>query len=119
MATKRRRKSADPAAKPPTEQPAPVRAYIPPKDPWQPPEYDVAECMAIKALAEARATPEQQRIAFRWILEGAANYHDIDFRPGGLDGERASAFNSGRRFVGAQIMKLRHLNPAMITRRSE
>lgn len=115
----RRRKPAGEAARPPSEQPAPQRVYLPPKDPWIPAEYDVAEVMAVKALAEARATPEQQRIAFRWILEAAANYHDIDFRPGGLDGERASAFNSGRRFVGAQIMKLRHLNPAMITRRSE
>lgn len=99
------------------EQPRGPRVYIPPREPYHPAEYDDAEVQAIKALCEGRATSEQQRMGMRWIIEAAANYHDIDFRPGGLEGERASAFNSGRRFVGAQIHKLRTLNLAMLPRR--
>lgn len=87
--------------------------------PWHPAPYDPdgADTMAIKALAAGKANDGQQKRALDWILYSVCGLSDLSFRPGGSDGERATAFAEGKRFVGLQIAK--HLygpNPASAIR---
>lgn len=81
-------------------------------DPWLPPLYTDRDAGSIQALARGDATPEQQAHALRYIVETIAACYDTSFRPGGQEGERATAFAEGRRFVGSQIVKLTKLNLA-------
>lgn len=73
---------------------------------YKPARYENHEAFAIKALAAGEATPEQQRTALSWIVQGAAGLDDLAWFPGGLEGDRATSFAAGRRFVGSQIYKL-------------
>lgn len=78
------------------------------KAPFQiaPPDYhenDFAAVRAIQAVAAGKASEVQQQLAMRWIIERACMYYDLGFSP---ESERLSAFAEGRRFVGAQIVKL-------------
>jgi hypothetical protein len=78
--------------------------------PWEPVKWENSDAAAVQALYRGDATADQQRRALTWILETAAATYDMSFRPGGLDGARASDFAEGRRFVGNQIRKLIVLN---------
>ena len=69
-------------------------------------EADRAGVAAIKALDRGEATPEQQRRALTTIIEGISMYYDLSYRSDPYD----TAFAEGRRFVGAQIVKLTKLN---------
>ncbi len=77
--------------------------------PWKAAKYETADIAAIKALSEGRATIQQQKRAFAWIVEKASNYYDLSYRPGGPEGVRDTDFAEGRRFVGAQLVKLTKL----------
>jgi len=77
--------------------------------PWAPVPYGKPEVACIQALAAGNATPEMQRRALKWIVEIAAGYYDLSFRPG-EDGRRETDFAEGKRFVGAQIVKMTQLN---------
>lgn len=74
--------------------------------PWHPAPYDPDgyDTMAIKALAEGKASEGQQKRALDWILYSACGMRQLSFRPG-VDGERDTAFAEGKRFVGLQIVK--------------
>lgn len=93
-----------------TRKPRPITDH----HPWWPPEYEDVDAIAIQALARGSATAEQQKRALEWIIgsdhrnlsNSACGYYDISYRPGGEEGSRDSAFAEGRRFVGAQIVKL-------------
>lgn len=61
---------------------------------------------AIKALDRGEATPEQQRHALDTIINEICCYYDLSYR----DSDRDTAFAEGRRFVGAQLVKLTRLN---------
>lgn len=74
--------------------------------PILPPLWDKPDATALQALAQGKATPEQQQRALNWIIYGAANTYDLDYRTDSRD----HAFVSGRRFVGLQIIKLIKLN---------
>lgn len=76
---------------------------------YDPVPYSKVEVAAIQALEKGLATPEQQRFAIKWIVEVAAGYYDLSFRPG-EDGRRETDFSEGRRFVGAQVAKMTKLN---------
>lgn len=80
-------------------------------DAHKPADYDRDTVYAIRALYEGKASDGQQRLAFRWIVEEAARVRDLSYRPG-PDGERATAFAEGRRFVGLQVLKM--LDPLVI-----
>lgn len=69
---------------------------------YLPPDWDPTDAGAIQALARGDATKEQQQRALNWIIYGAANTYDLEYRTD----PRAHAFVSGRRFVGLQIVKL-------------
>lgn len=94
-----------------SERPTPAlpRPTLPipqPKEAWAPALCDKDDVLAIKALAAGKANESQQHIAMAWIVHNAARAYDLPFRPGGVDGQRATDFASGRMFVGQQIVKL-------------
>jgi hypothetical protein len=61
------------------------------------------EIYAIKALKTGEATPEQQMVALRVIVNKFSRTHDLLFVP---ECERQSAFLNGRAFVGTQVLKI-------------
>lgn len=81
-------------------------AAAPHAEPWRPPAYDDADVAAIKALAAGNASESQQQRALAWVVNSASATYDLSFRPGASEGERATAFAEGRRFVGLQIVKM-------------
>jgi hypothetical protein len=75
-----------------------------------PTPYTDDDIRAIRALAAGNASDSQQIRAMNWIIQQASGYYDLSFRPG-VDGARATDFAEGKRFVGAQIVKLTKLTP--------
>lgn len=84
------------AVKKSNDQPSPIL----------PPLWEKPDAAAMQALAQGKATSEQQQRALNWIIYGAANTYDLDYRTDPRD----HAFVSGRRFVGLQIIKLIKIN---------
>jgi hypothetical protein len=72
--------------------------------PWTPTETTPAEIGAIKALVEGKADERQQLLLVEWLAR-ASGVTELEFRPG-PEGERASAFAGGKRFVGQQFFQL-------------
>ncbi len=70
---------------------------------WDTAPFELADAVAIKAVAEGKATSEQQIRALNWITNTAGRLNRMSFQP---DSERASCFAEGRRFVGVQIRRL-------------
>ena len=84
-------------------------------NPLVPPQWDSKTAWAIKALYEGKATEHQQSLVVKW-LELACGMNDLEFRISvrGEDGDRLSAFQSGKRFVGLQLRKLRDMPAAIL-----
>lgn len=80
--------------------------------PYEP--YDWAENLllvyALKALREGTATAEQQKLAIDGLM-GITAYYDLSYRP---SGDRDTAFAEGKRFVGAQVVKMINLTGDVI-----
>lgn len=93
-------------AEPTPAVPRPARPVPQPKDAWSYAPYDDDDVRAVKALASGKASEGQQRIALAWMIYNASRTYDLPFRPGGVDGQRASDFACGRMFVGQQVIKL-------------
>lgn len=74
--------------------------------PYAPAPWEDADITAIQALERGEASPEQQKRALKWIIDNAAQTHDVEYRSEPHD----HAFCSGRRFVGLQIIKAIKLN---------
>lgn len=74
-----------------------------------PAAYADADIAAVKALSRGEATPDQQLHALRYIVETLSGYYDISFRPEPDGGALGMAFHEGRRFVGAQLVKMTKL----------
>ncbi len=70
---------------------------------WHPPEYDVADVHAVRALETGNANPDQQKRALGWIIRNGCGTYDLSFRP---ESDRETSFAEGRRFVGLMIVKL-------------
>ena len=64
--------------------------------------YDLPIVSAIKAV---QRTPEGRQ-AFTYIIEVLAGYYDLSYRAT----DRDTVFMEGRRFVGAQLVKLINLD---------
>lgn len=75
------------------------------------PKYDREVIYAIRALAEGKASEGQQKLAWGWILDEACRVRDLETRFG-PDGDRATVFSGGRRFVGQQLLKM--LDPLVL-----
>lgn len=67
---------------------------------------NLPKAVAIQALAEGRATEHQQQVALKCIVEDICGYYDISFQ----SDERMTSFAEGKRFVGAQVVKLTRIN---------
>ncbi len=61
---------------------------------------------AIKALNKGEATPEQQKLILHELMN-LTGYYDLSYRP---DSDRDTAFAEGKRFVGAQVVKMNNLS---------
>ena len=86
-----------------------------PRDPaWIPVTYSLDAVASIKALAQGKATAEQQAIAVKWIIETAAGTYDLSFRSNADGGDRETAFAEGKRSVGMQIVKIINMAPALV-----
>lgn len=105
-------------AQEPSEQPrSKSRAPAPkPKNAWDPAPWDNHQAAAIQALFDGTASKDQQQTALKWILDGACVLYDLSYRPG-PGGDRDTSFAEGRRFVGAQIIKLGRLNLELFRKR--
>lgn len=77
------------------------------------PKYTKEDAYAVQALAAGSASPGQQQRVVKWLFEQAARVDDLSFRPG-QDGDRATAFAEGRRFVGLQFAKLMNLKSEIL-----
>lgn len=84
--------------------------------PWFPRDYELADAMAIKGVANGTASPDQQKRAMAYIVHTLSGYYDMSYRPGGEDGRRDSDFAEGARFVGAQLVKLINISIADLER---
>lgn len=77
--------------------------------PWLPAPWEDADAGAIQALARGDASEDQQRRALEWIINRACATYDMSFHP---EGDRATCFAEGKRFVGNQIIKMMKINLA-------
>lgn len=87
--------------------------------PWHPPEWELADAAALQALEAGTADKDQQRRALKWVVEQGAGYYQMSFQAGGEEGRRDSDFAEGRRFVGAQVVKLLKLNLSVFRRKRQ
>lgn len=71
--------------------------------PWDAVKFDAGELAALQAVKEGRADQWQQRAAWRVIVEKVAHVRRMSFTAGGLDGQRATDFMEGRRWVGGML----------------
>jgi len=78
------------------------------REQWHPPLYEKKDIRAIQALAQGKATEQDQRTALDWIINIAAASYDEPFRPGQPD---VRDYMLGRRSVGLAIVKLIKLKP--------
>jgi hypothetical protein len=76
-------------------------------------DWELADANALQALEKGEADEHQQKRALSWIIENAAATYQIAWEP---DNERASSFESGRRFVGLKIVGLLKLNLGKLRR---
>lgn len=90
-----------------------MKQKLPRKEPWQPAEYELADVMAVKAIASGTATDEQQKRMLKWLVETVCCTYDLSYRP---ISERDTVFAEGKRFVGLQIVKALHLNVQLLGR---
>jgi hypothetical protein len=64
------------------------------------PDIDISEAAAIKALNSGTATAEQQKRALDWIIKKGCMIGGISM----ADDSLKTAFNEGKRFVGANLL---------------
>jgi hypothetical protein len=84
--------------------------WTPKKEPWLPHDYDDNIVMAIRALVSGTANSGQQIQVWEYInyICGSSDkYMDLSFRPG-VEGQIATTFAEGKKFVGLQLRKLLH-----------
>lgn len=82
-------------------------AKAPTYKPWLPPEWEVADAVALQALQRGDADSHAQKRALDWIVKQACRTYDLPYF---ADSERDSTFATGKQFVGQQIVKLLHIN---------
>lgn len=72
-------------------------------DPWQHNEPTLDEARALKAYALGEATPEQQKLSLRWIVQRECGLGLDTFVTGKPD---LSAYLAGKRSVGVKIQQV-------------
>ncbi len=84
---------------------------LPKAEPWKPADYEIADAAAIQAVAQGRASEDQQRRAFRFIVYVICGNYDLPYRPASA---RDTDFALGKMFVGQQLVKFVNLNLAVL-----
>ena len=79
--------------------------------PWK-----LGDVLAVQALSRGQADEEQQRIAWKWILEEACGLPIWAYRSG-ADGARETDIALGRQFVGQQLIGALKLNISAMKKR--
>lgn len=64
------------------------------------PQFELADAMAIKAVAEGRAEPHQQQRAITWILRGLCGMGKLPYEP---ESDRDTVLLLGRQSVGYEV----------------
>lgn len=86
--------------------PSPLLPYV----------WSLPEARAIQNVANGKATPEQQQLAMRVIVDGICATYDEPYRPND-EGGRDTSFALGKANVGRQIVKLCNLNLALFKKK--
>lgn len=87
-----------------------------PPEPWMPVEWQPADVMAIKGLADGTASKDQQQRALQFIITNVCQTYDQPYR-GGEDGRRNTDFACGKRSVGLELVKFVNLPREIVQRR--
>ncbi|WP_375408515.1 hypothetical protein [uncultured Methylobacterium sp.] len=90
------------------------KPIAPAKEPWHLVPFEPADVYALKNLAAGNASEGQQKRALDFIIHTVAATYDLPFRPGGAEGDRATAFASGKQFVGQQLVRLLNFDVAKL-----
>lgn len=80
-----------------------------------PSPFAYADAEAIQALAAGRADADQQRRAYRWILEGACGLPAWAYR----ESQRETDIALGRHFVGQQIIGVQKIDLAKLRQKDQ
>lgn len=88
------------------EAPSPLLPYV----------WTLQEAQAIQNVTNGKASPEQQMLAMRVIVDGICSTYDEPYRPND-EGGRDTAFALGKANVGRQIVKLCNLNLALFRKK--
>lgn len=70
-------------------------------------------------LAAGTADEFQQRTAWRFLIDVLCEADAQSFQPGGIEGQRASDFAEGKRWVGRQMRMISRLQPKGASSRDE
>ena len=89
---------------------ADVNKWLPRAEPHLPPYHDPDVVLAIRAWSMGTATPEQQKLSWRYamyVTKASDEFQDLSYRPGDK-GALATAFAEGSKFAGMMLRKLLH-----------
>lgn len=94
-------------------QPPPRKraAKVQPDWPWQIPPIEDADIFALQAVARGIANEGQQRAAWDFITRILCRPDVMTFQPGGHEGERATSFAEGKRWVATQLRRFEKMRP--------
>lgn len=85
-------------------------------DPWNEPHYSKSDVVALQLVAAGKGTDHHQKRVIDLLINKIAATYDLSFRPDALGGDRATAFAEGKRFVGAQVVKLLKADPTQYSK---
>lgn len=85
---------------------------IKPPEPYLPYKWadNLPFVYALKAMNQGKASETQQKMILAELMT-LTGYYDLSYRP---DSDRDTAFAEGKRFIGAQLVKLINLSPDVI-----
>lgn len=87
--------------------------------PHLPAPMETFDAASIQALHKGEATAHQQQHALKYLIEIVCATYDMSYRAGGPEGDRATCFADGKRFVGNTIIKALRINPEALKPRGE
>ena len=79
-------------------------------DPCLPASITDIQIMAVLAMGSRTATPEQQNVFVRWLIDDVCRFNDRSFQP---DSPMQTAFAEGKRFVAGQVIAALNRNPVL------
>ena len=87
-----------------------TQIVAPPREPYSAPRLSSDIVYAVKAIFNGAATAEQQGVFSQWLIAEVCRKDDMSFRPG-EEGERATCFAEGKRFVALCVVKALNMPP--------